>query len=174
MFIDSPYAYHDTALKTKHGQTISQPTVVADLLVSLYLHKGLHCLDIGCGTGYTTALIACCIGNEGSVIGIDIYEDLVNTARDNTASYPNITIYKGSKENLGWEKKGPYRRILLNAATKTGHIDLIPQLGPDGFIVLPEGTAEACRIAIYKRTTTGLEEQEPVVNGTYSFVPLQT
>ena len=68
-----------------HGQTCSQPSTVADMLQLLDVRPGMRVLDVGSGTGWTTALLGHLVGPEGCVIGCEIVPELVEWGRENLA-----------------------------------------------------------------------------------------
>ena len=80
-------AYHDRPLPIDHGQTISQPYTVAFMLELLKPQKGHSVLDIGSGSGWTTALLAHVVGNNGRVRGIERVPELVTLGQDNLAAF---------------------------------------------------------------------------------------
>src|ERR1044071_317483 len=78
-------AYEDYALPIGLGQTISQPTVVAFMLELLDIQKGEEILDVGSGSGWTTALLSELTGEDGSVLGWEILPELVKLGQKNIA-----------------------------------------------------------------------------------------
>lgn len=131
-FINPAYkenAYNDEALPIGHGQTISQPTVVAFMLELLDPKKSEKILDIGCGSGWTTALIAECVKPTGTVTGIEIIPELVEFGKNNLAKYnfKNSEIIQAGKEALGLPDEPAFDKILVSAAAKTLPEELISQ-----------------------------------------------
>ena len=121
------------------GQTISQPYTVAFMLDKLELDRGQRILDVGCGSGYTTALLADIVGKEGKVIGVERHKNLVNFALTNLShtDYKNYEI-NTAEEKLGYPENAPYNRILVSAAAKNEIPEiLLRQLSDDGIIVCP-------------------------------------
>jgi protein-L-isoaspartate(D-aspartate) O-methyltransferase len=89
-FIQPDYhveAYEDYPLPTMLGQTISQPTTVAFMLELLDTQSGETVLDIGSGTGWTSALLGHIVGKEGKVIGLEIRPELVEYSKENLKKY---------------------------------------------------------------------------------------
>ena len=131
-------AYRDECFPISSHETISQPSVVAFMLDLLLLEQGARVLDVGAGSGFTTALIAHIVGSSGSVLGVERNASLVDFARANLAHYPlfNIRIEQ-SKQKLGWPDNGPYDRILVSAAAASLPEALVQQLAPEGVLVLP-------------------------------------
>lgn len=74
-------ADRDTPVPTCHGQTISQPSLVAQMLTALQLEAGMRVLDIGAGSGYVSALLAHLVGSTGHVVAIERQGDLIVRAR---------------------------------------------------------------------------------------------
>jgi len=130
------------ALPIGWGQTISQPLVVAFMLELLKPLPGDKILDIGSGSGWTTALLAFIAGKEGRVIAIERIPELVDFGRKNVSKYSflknkklEFVLGNGSK---GYPKEAPYDKILSSAMAQ----DKIPaawknQLKIGGRIVAP-------------------------------------
>jgi protein-L-isoaspartate(D-aspartate) O-methyltransferase len=131
-------AYEDYPVPIGFDQTISQPTTVAFMLEQLGVMKGETVLDVGSGSGYTTALLAELVGEKGKVLGLEIVPELVEEGRKNLAKYKfkNARIEQAGKK-FGDAKSGPYDRILVNAAAEETPHDLLQQLGPEGVLVVP-------------------------------------
>jgi len=80
-------SYENIPLPIGFGQTISQPLTVAFMLELLQPKKGERILDIGFGSGYLSALLACCLGKEGKVYAVEIIKELYDFGRQNLAKY---------------------------------------------------------------------------------------
>jgi protein-L-isoaspartate(D-aspartate) O-methyltransferase len=80
-------AYGDHPLSIGQGQTISQPYTVAFMLEKLQPQTGQRILDVGCGSGWTTALLAHIAGPTGTVQGMEIVADLISFGRENLAKF---------------------------------------------------------------------------------------
>ena len=166
------------ALPIGHGQTISQPLVVAFMLELLEPRKGDRILDVGSGSGWTSALLAHIVSggelNEklnGKIITIDIVPELVEFGKKNVGKY-NL-IEKGIVEFIcadgskGYGKEAPFDKILCSAAVQ----NRVPQGWKDqlkikGRIVTSIGSA--IRLLV-KNTDKDFEEIE---YPGFSFVPL--
>ena len=105
----------DEALPIGYGQTISQPLVVAFMLEKLEPKEGDKILDIGSGSGWTTALLGEIVGEKGKVIAVEIIPELKEFGEKNVAKYNFIErgraefiFADGSK---GYEKEAPYKKI---------------------------------------------------------------
>lgn len=131
-------AYEDYPLPIGFGQTISQPTTVAFMFELLGLKKGDAALDVGSGSGWTTALIAEMIKPRGKVWGVEIIPELVKFGRENLAKYnfPNAEILQVGKK-LGFPEHAPYDKILVSAEAKNFPQELIDELKEGGVMVIP-------------------------------------
>lgn len=131
-------AYRDEPLPIGWDQTISQPSVVAFMLELLQPLPGELVLDLGSGSGYTTALIAHIIGVQGRVIGVERIAELVEFGWRNVEGMyaEQAEIHRAGKE-LGWPEDAPYDRILVSAAAKSIPEELVSQLKHSGVMVLP-------------------------------------
>jgi len=124
-----------------HGQTISQPLTVAFMLEKLAPHPGDRVLDVGAGSGWTTALLSHIVGEKGKVVGIERNKDLCEFGMNNISKYhlieggrAKIICADGSK---GYVNEAPYQRILVSASAKELPKDLKKQLAVGGRLVIP-------------------------------------
>lgn len=131
-------AYLDTALPIGADQTISQPTVVAYCLELLSLRRGDRVLDVGSGSGWTTALLAHLVGPTGLVIGIERIPALVSFGSGNLSAYafPHAHIEHVTGK-LGKPEAAPFDRILVSAAAERMPEELARQLADGGRMVIP-------------------------------------
>lgn len=167
--------YKDYPLPIGYGATISQPTTVAFMLEKLDVWEGQTVLDIGSGSGWTTALLARLVGQKGKVIGLEIitelialsdanlhswYSDVLKNNRTPVVGMPKIR--QARREIAGLLEEAPYDRILVSAAAREIPKGLIEQLKPDGVMVIPVGNeGEAQKIVrIRKRADGTLETEE--------------
>jgi len=129
--------YEDYPLQIGYQQTISQPTTVAMMLEMLSPKEGDKILDIGSGSGWTTALLSFIVGTKGSVTGVERVDSLVNFGNSNLKKYKfkNSKIIQ-AKDELGivGEK---FDRILVSAAAAELPYSLIEQLNIGGKLVIP-------------------------------------
>jgi len=130
-------ADYDGPLDIGHGQTNSQPRTVADMLTLLDVEPGMAVLDVGSGSGWTTALLSVLVGPTGRVYGVELLPELVTFGRRNIRHYPNATITLAAPDVLGLPGHAPYDRILVSAEPRRLPQSLVDQLGPDGRMVIP-------------------------------------
>jgi len=159
-------AYMDNPLSIGYGQTISQPYTVVFMLELLQPEKGNKVLDIGSGSGWTTALLAYIVQKEGSVLGMEKASDLVKFGKSNIEKY-NFTNTKivQSGEELG-KPEEQFDRILVSAAAREVPDELVDQLKIGGRMVIP------VQSSIYKVDKVSEDQVEKDENYGFSFVPL--
>ncbi|WP_422862251.1 protein-L-isoaspartate(D-aspartate) O-methyltransferase [Desulfoluna limicola] len=130
-------AYRDTPLPIGHGQTISQPYIVAFMTEALELAPEARVLEIGTGSGYQAAVLA---ELTPHVYTVEIIEPLAEMAQQRLKSlgYGTISTKQGDGYH-GWKEHAPYDAIIVTCAA--GHVPppLIEQLKPGGTIVIPVG-----------------------------------
>jgi protein-L-isoaspartate(D-aspartate) O-methyltransferase len=133
-----PDVYDDYPLPIGIGQTISQPSTVAIMLELLHPRPGDKVLDIGSGSGWTTALLASTVGKDGFVEGIERISFLVEYGRRSLlkAHISNASIDLADPSVIG--KPGHlYERILVSASAPDVPVSLFEQLKPGGILVVP-------------------------------------
>lgn len=161
-------AQGDYPLPIGHGQTISQPSLVAYMTEELALPEGAKVLDVGTGSGYQTALLAeLC----AEVFSIEVIPELAQTARRKLESrgYQNIH-YRIGDGHAGWPEAAPFDGIVVSAAAETLPAALPDQLAEGGRLVIPIGPTNGHQ-TLYRieRTTTGFEKKKLL---DVRFVPL--
>jgi len=163
-------AYDDAPLPIGKGQSISQPSTVAQMLELLAAEPGNRVLEIGCGSGWLTALLAEIIGPSGYVYAIDIIPELTELTKHHLVSYhfTNI-ITKIGNGWLGIPEHAPFNRIIVSAAAPKIPEKLIQQLTHGGRLVMPVGE-DIQDLVLLKKSASGeiSEEHHPG----YQFVPL--
>lgn len=165
-----PYAAHDTALPIGYGQTNSQPTTVANMLLLLDVQPGQHILDLGSGSGWTTGLLAWLTGPDGRVIGVERVPELVaaGSAALAKCQAPWADIRQAKDGVLGWPEDGPFDRILVSAMASDLAHELLAQLAIGGILVCP------VRGDMLRVVHTGPDAFDTTRHGRYVFVPLIT
>jgi len=160
-------AYGDFPLSIGEGQTISQPWSVAFMLELLQPQFGQKVLDVGSGSGWTTALLAHIIGSKGMVTGIEKLPALVEQGRSNLRKYsfPWSEIVQ-AETSLGWEEEAPYDRILVSAAARELPEELIDQLKIGGILVIP------VKNSVWKVTKESAENNKKEEYPGFIFLPL--
>lgn len=130
-------AYDDHPLPIGHGQTISQPYIVAAMVEALEVDRGHRVLEIGTGSGYQTAILAML---AGTVYTVELVDDLARQARLLLLrlDYRNIRFRLGDG-NEGWPEFAPFDRIVVSAAAETMPVSLVEQLVDGGRLVVPIG-----------------------------------
>ncbi len=162
-------ADHDGPLEIGHGQTNSQPRTVADMLRLLDVPVGARVLDVGAGSGWTTALLAHLVGPTGEVVGVELVPELARWGADNVAAtgQPWATVQPVEPGVLGSPQGAPYDRILVSAEADELPEELLVQLGDPGRMVVP--VAGRMLVVDRQHGTDTLTR-----HGHYRFVPLLT
>jgi len=129
------------ALPIGYGQTISQPLTVAFMLELLDIKNDQNILDVGAGSGWTTALLAHAVGDAGSIIAVEVIPELCKQGEKNVNKFSSIKkgivqFYCQSAEN-GFEKNAPFDRILVSAAAVEIPAAFKDQLKVGGKLVIP-------------------------------------
>jgi protein-L-isoaspartate(D-aspartate) O-methyltransferase len=134
---DRPFAYENRPLAIGHGQTISQPFIVALMTDLLDLEPDDRVLEIGTGCGYQAAVLA---EVAQTVYSIEIIEELAVAARNllQQLGYENVRIRQGDGF-LGWPEEAPFDAIIVTAAPEDMPPALPQQLAIGGRLVLPIG-----------------------------------
>jgi protein-L-isoaspartate(D-aspartate) O-methyltransferase len=147
-------AYGDFPLAIGHGQTISQPYIVAFMTESLDVGPADRVLEIGTGSGYQAAVLSLLAKD---VYTIEIVEPLAAAARATLSSlgYRNVHVRTGNGY-LGWPEHAPFDRIMVTAAPDEVPPALVQQLKIGGLMAIPVGSAYQ-ELRILRRTRTGLE-----------------
>jgi len=151
-FVPSRYvgqAYADHPLSIGHGQTISQPYIVALMLQELDLAPDHRVLDVGAGSGYQTALLACL---ASQVYAVERLADLADRARATLADLGLTNVTLAVRDGTaGWAAHAPFDRIICGAAAPDLPAAWAEQLADGGRIVVPVGGAFSQTLAVYDK-----------------------
>ncbi|MBD3164526.1 protein-L-isoaspartate(D-aspartate) O-methyltransferase [Candidatus Woesearchaeota archaeon] len=158
-------AYSDWPLAIGHGQTISQPYIVALMTELLELKGNEKVLEIGTGSGYQAAVLA---EIAAKVVSMERVGELSQTARKRLAKYDNIELVTGNGAK-GYAEEAPYDAIIATAAAAEIPRALVEQLCEGGILVIPVGDFLYQNLVKIKKTKKKIIERK--VLGV-RFVPL--
>ena len=166
---DQALAYANRPLSIGHGQTISQPYIVALMTVLLELEPSHRALEVGTGCGYQTAILAELVDQ---VFTIEVVSELAAKAKEklNYLGYNTIDFRTGNGRE-GWLEKAPFQAILVTAASGSIPLALVDQLDLGGRMVIPIGSQEGTQnlVVLVKNETGDVTKKEVLPD---SFVPL--
>ncbi|MDX1442468.1 MAG: protein-L-isoaspartate(D-aspartate) O-methyltransferase [Gammaproteobacteria bacterium] len=171
LFVDEALAsraYEDTALPIGHGQTISQPFVVAKMTQALLAGGRLEkVLEVGTGCGYQTAVLAPLVGK---IYTVERIEPLLDKARKRFRELGLRNVRASYSDGTwGWEHYAPYDGIIVTAAPEALPDALLHQLADGGRLVIPIGPPRRQDLLLIERNG---DEFEQTSLGPVSFVPL--
>jgi protein-L-isoaspartate(D-aspartate) O-methyltransferase len=154
-----PLAYADRPLPIGHGQTISQPFIVAYMTDALDVARTHRVLEIGTGSGYQAAVLAH-LARE--VYTVEIVPELARRASAllESLGYSNVYVREGDGY-AGWPERAPFDRIIVTAAPEQVPQTLIDQLANEGRLVIPLGTSEQW-LTLIEKTTNGLTQRRTI------------
>ena len=163
---DPDRAYEDHPLPIGHGQTISQPFIVAFMTDALGVEPGARVLEVGTGSGYQAAVLAA-MGAE--VFSIEIVPALALLARkaleaagiqvDGPPGEPGVVHLSIGDGSLGWPEAAPFDRIMATAAPLQLPRALVDQLGPEGRLIAPVGSSQSQELRIVERHGDDIESR---------------
>jgi protein-L-isoaspartate(D-aspartate) O-methyltransferase len=174
IFIDEALAhraYEDTALPIGHGQTISQPFIVALMTQTLLNRPRERVLEIGTGSGYQTTVLAALVKR---VFTVERIQPLIERARERFRALKlrNVRV-KYDDGNMGWADQGPFDGIIVTAAARNVPDALREQLDVGGRMVIPVGNDRSQELKVIDRTEDGFREESleyvrfvPLLRGT--------
>lgn len=148
-----PFVMDDRPLNIGHGQTTSQPSLIALMMQELKLQPGCRVLEVGTGSGYQTALLAeLCL----HVYSIDIIAPLATEAKKRLATlgYANAEV-KAGDGYLGWPERAPFDGIVVCASAPKVPAALLQQLKPGGRLVIPVDDSEASVLLVFEKDAQG-------------------
>jgi protein-L-isoaspartate(D-aspartate) O-methyltransferase len=160
-------AYADRPLPIGHGQTISQPRMVAIMLQELALSGDEKVLEVGSGSGYQAALLGV-LARE--VVAVELIPELADRSRRalREAGATNVTVHVAGEE-LGRPEDAPYDVIIVAAAAPRIPQALVAQLAPGGRLAIPVGERGSQYLTLVERRPEGLTVTR---KGQCAFVPL--
>lgn len=162
------WAYSDGPLPIGHGQTISQPYIVALMTDLLHLTPGARVLEVGTGSGYQAAILA---QMAAEVHTVEVIPELAHRAEKVLAELglTNVQVHVGDG-SLGWPEAAPYDGILVAAAAPDVPPPLLDQLSEGGRLVLPVGSRGFQELQVWERRAGRLHCERGI---SVAFVPLR-
>ncbi|NPV56366.1 MAG: protein-L-isoaspartate(D-aspartate) O-methyltransferase [Anaerolineae bacterium] len=162
------YAYSDGPIPIGHGQTISQPYIVALMTSLLDLQGNETVLEVGTGSGYQAAVLSHLAKNVHSVERIpELAEQAARVLGALEIHNVHIHVSDGS---IGWQAAAPYEGILVTAAAPHAPQPLLEQLAEGGRLVIPVGARAYQELQVWRRCGK-IFEHEPLIG--VAFVPLR-
>lgn len=136
------------------GQTISQPSLVADMTLMLNPQNDSRVLEIGTGSGYQTAFLA---EFSKEVYTIERFREFTDKARERlqTLGYHNV-FYRTGDGSEGWPEQAPFDRIIVTAAAGKMPDSLVAQLAADGRMIVPVGGPDVQVLKLVCRDAAGI------------------
>ena len=162
-------AWQDIPLSIGEGQTISQPTIVAQMSAALRLSRRDRVLEVGCGSGYQAAVLAQ-LAPDGLVVTVERLPALAARAADVLAEldYRNIVV-EPAGPTPGCPERGPYDAILVAAAAPDIPPSLLRQLRVGGRMIIPVGPRQQQQLLLALKTGEGVSISDL---GACRFVPM--
>ena len=162
-------ANRDAPVPSGHGQTTSQPSLIAHVVSELELAPSDLVLEVGTGLGYQTALLAALADH---VYSIDRFVDLVETARGNLAAHGvrNVTLTRGDGTE-GWPEHAPFDAIVVSAAFAEVPPPLREQLAEGGRLIQPLGGRRGDELVRFRKVDGRVVADRQL--GAARYVPLR-
>jgi protein-L-isoaspartate(D-aspartate) O-methyltransferase len=162
------HAYADGPLPLGRGQTISQPYVVAVMTELAGAAPGQRALDIGCGCGYQTAVLAEIVDE---VYAMELVPELADAAeqRLDELGVKGVQVRQGDGWN-GWPEVAPFQLVLVACAADRVPPPLIEQLAPGGRLVMPVGGRGVQRLTVVEKRSDGTSHER--IHDAVAFVPM--
>lgn len=142
----SEQAYVDSDLEIAKGRSILKPMVLAKLIEAAAVGPQDRVLDVGCGLGYSSAILARVVG---SVVALEEDAGLAGAAKAALASATNVVVVNGKLAD-GWPASAPYDFVLLNGASEVIPETLGRQLKPNGRLACILGRPPAAKATIFR------------------------
>ncbi len=161
-------AYADSAAEIGYGQTISQPSLVAEMSEALQLRGAERVLEIGTGSGYQAAILGAL---AAEVFSVEVVPELAGPARErlDRLGFANVHVRSGDGHS-GWPEAAPFDRIILTAAPERVPDALVMQLAEGGILMAPVGPVGAVQRLLRCRKQSGTLACEELC--TVRFVPM--
>jgi protein-L-isoaspartate(D-aspartate) O-methyltransferase len=162
-------AHEDRPLAIGHGQTISQPFIVAYMTAQLGIRRDSRVLEVGTGCGYQAAILA---RLGGEVHTIEIVPQLARQASDRLArlGIVNVSVHAGDGA-LGWPPGAPFDAIIVSCGAPEIPPALVAQLAPGGRLVCPVGRShDRQELILVEKDGSGRTKRSPTI--AVRFVPL--
>lgn len=162
------HAYDDGPLPIGHGQTISQPYVVAVMIQLACAAPGHRALDVGCGCGYQTAVLAEIVDE---VFAIELVPELADAAAERLRELDvrAVQTRQGDGWN-GWPEAAPFDVVLVACAANDVPPPLVEQLAPGGRLVMPVGGRGLQHLIVVEKRGDGRTEERAY--DAVAFVPM--
>jgi len=151
-------AYGDTALPIGDGQTITQPYMVAFLCQALDLRGTEKVLEVGTGSGYQAALLACLVDRVYSMERIRSLLERARKTLDRVHCHNVVTQL--SDGSYGWKEEAPFDAVLVTAGAPSLPQPLVDQLRVGGTMVSPIGDRNCHRLIRLRKGSHGVSEEE--------------
>ncbi|OYT54813.1 MAG: protein-L-isoaspartate O-methyltransferase [Candidatus Altiarchaeales archaeon ex4484_2] len=156
-FVPSSYrhmSYEDHPLPIGHGQTISQPYIVALMTQSLQLDDSVRVLEVGTGSGYQAAVLS---GLCNETYSVEIITELASRADETLEKLGYAVDVKNADGYFGWEEHAPYDAIIVTCAANHIPPPLVEQLKEGGRLVIPLGSVRYHQtLTLVKKTGGGV------------------
>jgi protein-L-isoaspartate(D-aspartate) O-methyltransferase len=165
--LSQPISKIDAPVPIGFGQTNSQPSTVHKMLRWLDIEPGHKIMDVGSGSGWTTALLAYLTGQQGHVYAVEILPELVEFGRQNCQrlKIENVSFHLAG-QRFGLPAKAPFDRILVSASAKKMPFELLRQLRVGGKMIVP------VKNDILEITKESEDKSQVTKHSGYVFVPL--
>jgi len=163
VFIPDKYrhrSYEDNPLPIGFEQTISQPYIVAYMTELLKPDKSLRVLEIGTGSGYQTAILACLCKE---VYSIEMIESLGARTKITLQEegFNNIIVKNGDGYN-GWKEFAPYDSIIVTCAPAKIPLLLFKQLAENGKMIIPAGESHRQKLYLIEKKNGKIQQTEKI------------
>jgi protein-L-isoaspartate(D-aspartate) O-methyltransferase len=165
---EEAYAYINNALPIGHGQTISQPFIVALMTDLLDPQPDHNVLEIGTGSGYQAAVLSALVRQ---IYSIEVIPELAVDASERLQrlGYRNVSV-KAGDGNAGWPEHAPYDGIIVTAAAVKVPQALLAQLRNGGRMVIPVGDSGSQELILIEKSASGAVSERDILP--VAFVPL--